>query len=102
MPETEDLKNRTCATCACVYVMETPRIQLGARGVGPAAGSPPTLYICRLNPPLLLATPEGPRLQQQQTFPYMSCWSWRERRTLPGDALPSIRFHAASDPIRRS
>lgn len=83
----EDLQNRTCATCACVYAMEAPRIQTDLRGK--TAAQTPTLYICRLNPPLLLATPEGPRLQQQQTFPYMSCWHWTEPGTLPGDKFPS-------------
>jgi hypothetical protein len=85
--EKEDLKGRTCATCACVYAMETPRIQVPGRGA--VGAGTPTLYICRLNPPLLLATPEGPRLQQQQTFPYMSCWHWTEPGTLPGDKFPA-------------
>jgi hypothetical protein len=82
----EDLKNRTCATCACMYPIEPPRIQAYVRA--PAGAPVPTLYICRLNPPQLLNTPEGPRLQQQQVFLHMSCWHWKAAGTLPGDIHP--------------
>jgi hypothetical protein len=94
--EAEDLKGRTCATCACAYMVDTPRIQtnLDVRVASPVP--PPTLVLCRLNPPELLMTPDGPRLQQRQTFGYMSCWSWREQGTLPGDDFPQIsRMHPA-------
>lgn len=82
----EDLKGRVCANCACMYVLEPPRIQTDINR--PAPPPTPTLYICRLNPPQLLNTPEGPRLQQQQTFQFMSCWHWKHPGTLPGDQVP--------------
>ena len=85
----EDLKGRTCETCACVYVAETPRVvtpeQL-KRNPELAGGS--KILICRLNPPTFFPDGKGGmRLGQQPTAPYMSCWWWKQAGTLPGDAV---------------
>ena len=78
-----------------MYTIEPPLIQVGHDRRPPLPQ--PTLHICRLNPPQLLVTPEGPRLQQQQVFPYMSCWQWREAGTLPGGAF-SEHFPSDTSP----
>lgn len=80
----EDLKNRTCATCACTFRIEPPRVMTVGRSPPPAGGASMVL-ICRLRPPATLLTDKGPMIAQQQTQPYMSCWDWKPPGTLPGD-----------------
>jgi len=87
----EDLKNRTCLTCACMWKIEPPRIQTELNKPAPAPA--PTVLVCRLNPPLWMPDPKDPQkfqVVQQQTMPYMSCWQWVPEGTLPGDrGMPS-------------
>jgi hypothetical protein len=85
MTEVEDLKGRTCVTCACSWVIEPTRI---ASPDQPEPGPPKSQMICRLHPPVIMMTQAGPKLTQQPTAAYISCWQWRARGTLPGDADP--------------
>lgn len=85
----EDLKNRTCASCACAYLIEPPKVPTADQlRQNPGLLTAKKQWICRLNPPALVMTAEGPKLMQQLTADYMSCWHWKSPGTLPGDALP--------------
>jgi len=98
----EDLKGRTCATCACVYVIEPPKVPTAQQlAADPNVMNITRQYICRLNPPTLVLvkgiSPEGTQVQmqklmQQPTEPYISCWNWRKPGTLPGDAELEVEF----------
>jgi hypothetical protein len=82
----EDLKNRTCLTCACAYVIEPPRVSTAQQlQANPHLASAKPVRLCRLNPPTFLMTEQGPKLMQQPVADYMSCWHWKPPGTLPGD-----------------
>jgi hypothetical protein len=93
----EDLKSRTCVTCACAYLVEPPRVPTAEQlAADPQILNRKPLRICRLNPPMTVyvsvPNPQGgtqnvPKLMQQPTDDYFSCWHWREAGMLPGDAL---------------
>lgn len=83
---TEDLKNRTCETCACMWKAEPPRVPTAAQlAENPDLLTAKTVMVCRLNPPMLVHTAAGPKVMQQPTQGYMSCWHWKPQGTLPGD-----------------
>jgi hypothetical protein len=85
---TEDLKGRTCETCACMFKTEPPRVPTAAQlQENPHLLTAKAVMVCRLNPPALVATDQGVKLMQQITQAYFSCWQWKEPGTLPGDAL---------------
>jgi hypothetical protein len=82
----EDLKNRTCVTCACSWVAEPPKVPTAQQlQENPDLLTAKPVRICRLNPPVLMMTAQGPKLSQAPTADYMSCWNWREPGALPGD-----------------
>lgn len=86
----EDLKNRTCDTCACMYRIEPPKVPTAQQlQENPGLLTAKPVLICRLNPPVIVATERGSRLMQQPTEGYISCWHWKAAGTLPGDALPA-------------
>lgn len=94
----EDLKNRTCVTCACAYLVEPPRVPTAEQlAADPDIQNRKPLRICRLNPPAMVHIPVPqamgppkmvPKLMQQPVDDYFSCWHWKAEGTLPGDALP--------------
>lgn len=95
----EDLKGRTCATCACAWLMEPPKVPTAQQllnNPGLAIAKPQRL--CRLNPPMFIATQEGAKLMQQVTADYMSCWHWKPPGTLPGDSWHLPAGPCAPDP----
>ena len=86
----ENLKNRTCETCACMFRVEPPRVPT-------AAQLAKAVMICRLNPPVMMRFQLPPqvaggqpvvvdKLMQPQTDSYFSCWHWKAAGTLPGDS----------------
>lgn len=90
----EDLKGRTCVTCACAWLAEPPKVPTAQELLNnPALAHAKPQRICRLNPPYFLATEQGPRLMQQITADHMSCWHWRAPGTLPGDDFPDESSH---------
>jgi hypothetical protein len=95
---TEDLKNRTCATCACAWVAQPPTVPTAQQlQENPDLLTAKPTRICRLNPPTFVMTQRGSTLMQQVVADYMSCWHWKPPGTLPGDvwAIPS---RGESDP----
>jgi hypothetical protein len=96
----ENLQGRTCRNCACMYLIEPPRVPTAEQLVAdPNFANRKPVMICRLNPPAMLRfqmpsqVPGGPativdKLMQPQTDGYFSCWQWKAPGTLPGDALP--------------
>lgn len=89
MSKDEDLRGRTCASCACSYLVEPPKVPTAQQlQDNPALLEAKPVLICRLNPPHTVMTDKGPSVIQQPTMPYMSCWYWLEPGTLPGDSRP--------------
>jgi hypothetical protein len=101
----EDLKGRTCVTCACSWLIEPPKIPTAQQLMAnPGLATAKPVRICRLNPPALMMTAEGPKLSQAPTADYMSCWHWKPPGTLPGDvwSIPSGKEpdpHATADKL---
>lgn len=86
--DNEDLKGRTCATCACAYLVEPPKVPTAEQlRDNPNLATAKPVWVCRLNPPTTVITPNGPSVIQQPVQAYMSCWQWREPGTLPGDGV---------------
>jgi hypothetical protein len=94
-----NVKGRTCANCACAYVIEPPRVPTAEQlRVDPDFANRKPQRICRLNPPVVIhmqvQTSEGlqtvPKLMQAPTDDYFSCWHWRAEGTLPGDQYPEV------------
>lgn len=86
MDKNEDLKGRTCRTCACSYLVEPPKVPTAQQlAADPKIAERPAVLICRLNPPVLLSTPMGLKPMQGPTEYHVSCWSWRKPGSLPGD-----------------
>lgn len=90
----EDLKGRTCQSCACVYIIEPPRVPTAQQlRDNPGILSAKPVLVCRLNPPttvhVRIETSEWPvtvpKIMQQPTEGYISCWHWKPAGTLPGD-----------------
>jgi hypothetical protein len=96
--ESENLQNRTCATCSCAYLVKPPAVPTAEQlRVNPGLVTAKPQLLCRLNPPIMmLAPPTAPgqppqmKLMQAPTEPYMSCWHWKEPGTLPGDVIPTL------------
>jgi hypothetical protein len=96
----ENLRDRTCATCACVFIVQPPRVPTAAQlAADPELPNRKSVLICRLNPPSMVRfqlpphVAGGPpvmvdKLMQPQTDVYFSCWQWRGAGTLPGDRYP--------------
>lgn len=96
---TEDLKGRTCVTCACAYLAEPPKVPTAQQLLNnPGLATAKPQRLCRLNPPMFIATQEGPKLMQQITADYMSCWHWKPPGTLPGDSWHIPAGPCAPDP----
>jgi len=103
----EDLKNRTCVTCACAYVVEPPKVPTAAQlKADPEMLTRKPMRICRLNPPTIVhvtvAGPDGaprtqPKLMQAPTDDYFSCWHWKPPGTLPGDVW-AVPIKGEADP----
>jgi hypothetical protein len=95
----ERVKGRTCANCACAFVIKPPAVPTAAQlEADPQLPNRKPQRICRLNPPTVLLkqtmTPQGavtvPALTQAPTEDYFSCWHWRAEGTLPGDQYPDV------------
>ena len=94
----ENLKNRTCETCACMFRVEPPRVPTAAQlAMDPDFANRKAVMICRLNPPVMMRFQLPPhvaggqpvvvdKLMQPQTDSYFSCWHWKAAGTLPGDS----------------
>jgi hypothetical protein len=69
--------------------MEPPKVPTAAQlQADPGIANRKPQLICRLNPPALVATPNGIQIMQAPTQGFMSCWHYREPGTLPGDDRP--------------
>ena len=72
-----------------MFVIEPARVMADVNQKVVPGAQP--VYICRLAPPLFMPNKSGTGCEvvQQQTMPYISCWSWKEGGTLPGDVQPA-------------
>lgn len=88
----KSLAERTCGNCACLGVIEPPRIATPDRPAAPPDAKPH--YFCRLNPPYAVQypSPDGKTMLngivQSPTTPESVCHQWKEAGTLPGDRAP--------------
>lgn len=98
----ERVKGRTCANCACAYVIEPPKVPTAEElRADPELLTRKPQRVCRLNPPVIVhvqvQTAQGvtaiPKLMQAPTDDYFSCWHWRVMGTLPGDHFPEEGAH---------
>jgi hypothetical protein len=94
---------RCCQNCACVYLAPVQQVQTAAAlEANPQLADPriKEVWVCRLNPPVVVRTPQGPVMLQAPTEPWMVCWNWRDRMSsLPGDPLERAREGAAGPQV---
>lgn len=96
---TENENSRTCANCACSYLMKHPS-EINR-----------TQRICRLQPPTTLIqnqrvqTQAGPQmvqvaaLTQQMVTDDTVCWQWRREGTPPGDKNNDTEINSMLDAV---
>lgn len=95
----EDLQGRCCLTCACSFLIKKPAVQ-------PIEMSPKEfdamreMRVCRLNPPVMVPTPQGPRPFQQPVLDQNVCWQYRQPGALPGERLPIESLNEAKEFVR--
>lgn len=80
----EDLRGRTCASCACSFLIKAPQIQ----PIGVTKEQFDKMHdvrVCRLNPPRTVNTPDGPRPFQEPVANDNVCWQWRIPGCIPGE-----------------
>lgn len=88
--------SRTCANCACSFVVLKPKIMPGFMKREMFDSMPDRQRVCRLNPPSIVRSQAGQGLSQQPVMDGNVCWQWKAVGTLPGNHAP-IEFDAGRD-----
>jgi len=81
----EDLRGRSCESCACSFVIKRPTLQ-PAGMKKEQFDALRDMRVCRLNPPMTVPTPNSQVTYfQQPVYDNNVCWHWRTAGSLPGE-----------------